>query len=129
MSGNLTTMDGYDYESMLARLREDYEEGEKTLEGLGLRQEQLVQQAMASTQHQLLQAESRSAQLEEELDEVKSAYLKSADLANLAEPELVAVLTKFGGQDVTLLHADIVALQARPRVQACVRMYGGAVAR
>lgn len=102
----------YDYDTMLARLRQDFEEGEKTLQVLGLKEERVLDDVKNSSREMLKQAQSRNSQLERELDAIKAAYLKTSDLQSLQEPELVAIMSKFGGQDVGLLHEDIKSLQA-----------------
>mgnify|MGYP000636578196 CR=1 FL=1 len=104
-------MEEYNYESMLQRLQEEFEQGQQTLQGLSMDEHRIVDEVQASSQEMLHQAKSRNAQLEEQLDSIKQAYLRSSDLQSLKEPELIEIMTKFGGQDVALLHEDIKSLQ------------------
>ena len=100
-----------EYDNTLSRLRTDYHEGAMVLQNVEAKGDRLLEEVTSASQHMLVEAQSRSKALEQELDEMKSAYLRSSDLQSLREPELVQVLAKFGGQDVVLLHEDIKALQ------------------
>ena len=101
----------YDQATILERLQKDFEEGERTLQVLELKEDRVLGEVQHSSRQLLQQAKSRNAQLEQELDDIKVAYLKSSDLQTLQEPELIAIMAKFGGQDVALLHEDIKTLQ------------------